>query len=111
MTVTDDIPPQESTPLLGIISVGDSKRELLFRRKSVANLSIRQVSNVGDDEEAIFKKDDEEDDGAVAKKKGDEEEELYTSSQCTHPHMISSSFTYFSFNLLVLIEITMFNEI
>jgi len=61
MTVTDDIPPQESTPLLGIISVGDSKRELLFRRKSVAKLSIRQVSNVGDDEEAIFKKDDEED--------------------------------------------------
>ena len=51
MTVTDDIQPQESTPLLGIISVGDSKRELLFRRKSVAKLSIRQVSIVGDDDE------------------------------------------------------------
>ena len=61
MTVTDDIQPQESTPLLGIISVGDSKRELLFRRKSVAKLSIRQVSNVGDDEEdgALVKKGDE----------------------------------------------------
>jgi len=65
MTVTDDIPPQESTPLLGIISVGDSKRELLFRRKSVAKLSIRQVSIVGDDDE---------EDGAIVKK-GDEEED------------------------------------
>ena len=60
MTVTDDIPPQESTPLLGIISVGDSKRELLFRRKSVTKLSIRQVSIVGDDEEDGVKKGDEE---------------------------------------------------
>ena len=61
MTVTDDIQPQESTPLLGgIISIGDSRRELLFRRKSVTKLSIRQVSIVGDDEEDGVKKGDEE---------------------------------------------------
>ena len=63
MIVTDDIQPQESTPLLGIISVGDSKRELLFRRKSVAKLSIRQVSIVGGDDE---------EDGTVVKKGDDE---------------------------------------
>jgi len=66
MTVTN-IPPQESTPLLldNIISIGDSKRELLFRRKSVAKLSIRQVSIVGDDDE---------EDGAI--KKGEEEDDI-----------------------------------